>query len=103
MDITMKHVAYRRQVGLFKGKPVFEVATTGGFHLLVGQKDGGQHTFGTGSHRAIARHIARKREPDLVITELSKADAIDPRAYQHLVPEYEALTDRFNAFETRHR
>jgi hypothetical protein len=96
MDVTPQHVSYRKQIGLFKGNPVFEVATTGGFHIIVGRKDGCTHTFGTGSHRAIARHIAKKREPDLLITEMSKADFVDPRAYQHLLPQYEELTDRFN-------
>lgn len=99
MDITPQHVSYKKQVGLFKGKPVWEIATTGGFHLLVGLKGGEQHTFGTGSHRAIARHIARKREPELVITELSKSDSVPLECYQHLLPEYEALTDRFNSLE----
>ena len=100
MDISPQHLAYKKQIGLYKGKAVWEIATTGGFHLLVGHKDGAQHTFGTGSHRAIARHIAKKREPDLLITEMSKADFVDPRAYEHLLPQYEALTDRFNAAES---
>lgn len=99
MDITPQHVAYKKKVGLFKGHPVWEIATTGGFHLLVGMKGGEQHTFGTGSHRAIARHIARKREPELTITELSKSDFVEVRAYEYLLPEYEALTDRFNQLE----
>jgi hypothetical protein len=101
MDISLKHLAYRKQVGLFKGKPVFEIATSGGFHLLVGLKNGEQHTFGTGSHRAIARHIARKREPELEITELSKADYVPVEAYAHLLQSYEDLTDRFNALEAK--
>jgi hypothetical protein len=99
MDISTKHIQYKKQIGLYKGKPVMECATTGGFHIIVGIKNGAQHTFGTGSHRAIARHIARKREPELEITELSKADHVPVEAYAHLLPQYEALTDRFNGLE----
>ena len=99
MDLSPKHLAYKKQIGLYKGKPVIECATTGGFHLIVGIKDGQQHTFGCGSHRAIARHIARKREPELEITELSKSDDIDPRAYEHLLQGYQDITDRFNELE----
>lgn len=97
VNILPEHVSYCRKVGLFKGKPVFEVATTGGYHLLQGVKDGQAHTFGVGPHRAIARHIARKRNPDLEITELSKADYVDPQTYVHLLPAYEQMTNRFNA------
>jgi hypothetical protein len=99
MDITEQHVAYKKKVGLYKGNPVWEVATTGGFHIIVGRKDGATHTFGTGSHRCIARHIAKKHNPGLEITEMSKADYVPLVAFQHLVPQYEALTDRFNSLE----
>ncbi len=99
MDISEKHLAYKKRIGMYKGNPVWELATTGGWHLVVGTKAGGQHTFGCGSHRAIARHIARKREASLEITELSKADYVPVEAFEHLLPQYEALTDRFNALE----
>ena len=101
MDITPQHVAYRKKVGMYEGRPVWEIATTGGYHLLVGLCKGTQKTFGVGSHKCIARHIARKRTPGLELTELSKADQIDPRAFAHLIPTYEAETDRFNALEAR--
>jgi hypothetical protein len=103
MDLTPEHLSYKKQIGLYKGSPVYECATTGGFHIIVGRKGNELHTFGTGSHRAIARHIARKREPELVITEMSKADEVPLEAFGHLVPGYEALTDRFNAREKEGR
>ena len=33
----------------------------------------------------------------LNITALSKADWVDPASFQHLVPRYEAMTERFIA------
>lgn len=96
MDITSEHLASKKQIGKIKDLPVWELATTGGLHLIVAMRGGRIETLGTGPHRAVARHIAMKREPDLVLTELSKSDHVDVEHFQVLLPEYEALTDDFN-------
>lgn len=96
MQLTKEHIAYRHQIGVLNGKPVWEVSTTGGlFLVLVAKTDGTIDTLGTGPHKAIARHIAKKRERDLQITEITKTAPPPVTAFQHLLPFAEAETERF--------
>lgn len=100
MNISQKHIQSRRTIGKLKGKPVHEVVTTGGLHLIVVQKDGaGLHTLGTGPHRAVARHIALRNAPELEITELSKGDDLDQSALEAALPAFSELTNRLRSLE----
>lgn len=99
MEITNEHIATRRKVGTLNKRPVIEIVTTGGLHLWVCAKSDGVQTLAAAPHRAVARHIAKKRHPDMIITELSKSDWIDPICFQHLLPEWEHTTDRFCAIK----
>jgi hypothetical protein len=97
MQISADHIAYKKKIGTVGKQPVIELATTGGLHLVVVAKaDGEVETLGAGPHRAVARHIAKKRKPEMKITELSKGDHVPEEAFRHLLPEYEQLTDRCN-------
>lgn len=93
MQIDQAQLAGKpRKVGTRAGKPVMELATKGGLHLIVSSRDGRFETLGTGPHRAVARFIAKKKAPEIQWTDLSKADHIEPEHFMHLVPRYEALT-----------
>lgn len=94
--VTEKHIASKKRIGTLDTKPVVELVTTGGLYMVVMNKNGSVETLGTGPHRAVARFLAKKREPSLVITELSKSDAIDEAAILSVAPKYERLTDEFN-------
>jgi hypothetical protein len=94
LSIKPEHIESKKKVGKLHGKSVIEIKTTGGFHMVVAANEGGGfETLGTGPHKAVARHIAAKREPDIEWTELSKSDYVDPAHFQNILPEYEALTD----------
>jgi hypothetical protein len=41
----------------------------------------------------VARYIAEKREPELILNELSKSEALDPYTFLSVVPHYEAITE----------
>lgn len=101
MNVTSKHIASKKRIGSLHGSPVVEVRTSGGLYMVVCQKSGVLQTLGTGPHRAVARFIAEKREPELEITELSKSDWLDQAAIDSVLPKYEALTDRFNEIAGR--
>lgn len=94
MEILPQHVAYTKKIGNLKGMPVMETATTGGYHLITVMKNGQLQIIGLGPISPLARFVARKREPELEITELKKGDYIDPSHYIHLVPKYEEETVR---------
>ena len=97
VDIRKEHIESKKVIGTLNSRPVHEVTTTGGFHMLVAQKaDGTLETLGTGSHRAVARHIARKLHKDLKITEMSKSDELELKFFEHLVPFYTNITIRMN-------
>lgn len=98
MQIDTKQIDEKpKKVGNLRGKPVFHLRTKGGLHILVMQKNGTYETLGTGPHRAVARHIANKYEPDIVWSELSKSDHVDPEAYALILPKYEEVTEALRA------
>jgi len=82
-----------KKVGNLHGKPIFHVRTKGGLHVLVMQKAGSFEALGTGPHRAVARFIANKHEPDIVWQEMSKSDHVDEAAFAMVLPKYEQITD----------
>lgn len=90
----------RKVIGKLEGSPVIELATKGGLHLVVTSRKGRAETLGAGSHRAIARHIAMKKAPEIEWTELSKADFWAPEDLGlDLVAQYETMTDAIRKAE----
>lgn len=96
-DLKPEDIQRKKTIGTLDGAPVIEVETTGGFHMVVVAKGGSVRTLGTGPHKVVARYIAEKRNPSIKLTELAKADWVPVDAFQHLLPAYEALTDRLIA------
>lgn len=92
-QISPDQIAYKKRIGKLGGDAVFEVGLIGGLHMVLKASGGKTHTLGAGPHRAVARHIARKRNPELELTELSKSDHLEPHLYEGILPKYEALTD----------
>jgi hypothetical protein len=94
MDLSAKQIDEKpKRVGILKGKPIYHLRTKGGLHLLVTPGGSGFETLGTGPHRAVARHIAQKHEPDIVWDALAKSDHVDIEAFALVLPKYEVITD----------
>lgn len=94
MNISLKHLAGKpRKIGHLNGAPVMELATTGGLNLVVVQRSGKVETLGAGPHRAVARHIAMKKEPAMVLTDLAKADHVPEEMFAWCLEKYEAQTN----------
>lgn len=85
-----------KKIGTLNGKPIFHVVTKGGFNMCLIAKAGGFETLSCGPHVAIARHIASKREKEIV-WELAKGDYVPYEDYAFLLPKYEEITDRIRA------
>lgn len=95
--LTEAHIASKRRIGTLEGKPVVELMTSGGLYLVVTNKSDGMEVCGSGPHRAVARFLAKKKEPNIVITELSKSDWLDETAILSVADKYERLTEQFNS------
>lgn len=94
--ISADQIAYRKKVGKLGTEPILEIGLIGGLHLIAKSNGGKAEVLGAGPHRAVARHIAKQKFPDIEWTELNKADWIDPQYFQDLLPEFEQLTEAFN-------
>jgi len=93
MQIEKKHLAGKpKKIGTLDGDSVVELATTGGLHLVAIARGGKTEILGAGPHRAIARHIAQKKEPSMVLSELSKADHVPYEVMEPLLEKYEEET-----------
>lgn len=105
MNISSEHIASKKKVGHLGTRPVIEVSTTGGLHLVVTMKNGALETLGTGPHRAVARYIAEKQarnsKEEIQWTDLSKADHIPPEFFADILPQYEELTERMRSVSKR--
>lgn len=91
MNVPENQIVTKRKVGKSNGKDVTYIKTVGGLHLVVDHRG---IVLGSGPHRGVARHIAKKMDSELTWTELSKSDHIDLAYFEHLLPEYEALTNQ---------
>lgn len=96
MNIPAAQIEFRKRVGKAKGKDLWHIKTKGGLHVIA---DYLGKVVGSGPHRAVARHITERYEPDATWTELSKSDHYDVQDFQHLLPEYEALTEKLRKMQ----
>ena len=93
-QIPATEIKYKKKVGTDGGDAVYEVATVGGLHMILAARPKGAETLGVGSHRAVARFLAQKKAKSLLWSELSKSEDVDPKFFQHLLPHWEAITDK---------
>lgn len=92
MNVPEQQIVLKKKVGKSNGKDVTYIKTVGGLHIVTNHKG---IVLGSGPHRAVARHIARQFDPDIEWTELSKADHTPLGYFEHLLPEYTAITTQF--------
>lgn len=96
MEIKPNQIVAKKRIGTCENAPVVELLTNGGLYLVAMLKNGISKICGTGPHKAVARWIAKKAEPKMVITELSKSDYLDEASILSVAPKYEALTAALN-------
>lgn len=100
MDLTPNQLKGKpKQVGELHGNPVLQAETKGGLFILLTKANGKPKTLGTGSHPAVAMHIAERDNPELKLTELSKSESLDPYTLRKESERYLPLTRRFQAQE----
>ena len=80
-------------VGKLGNKVLWAVSTIGGLHLVEsGSPDGSKAVLGAGSHRAVARMVAKRLQPEIEWTMLEKSQAIDERDMADILLFWEAVT-----------
>lgn len=94
--IASNQISYKKRIGSLDNAPVYEVGLIGGLFLVVKPKGSSFETLGAGSHKAVARHLAKKLHPKMEVTELSKSEWIDPSTFQHQLPKYENIVNQLN-------
>lgn len=100
MNVTPQQLKGRpKKIGDLEGDPVMEVETKGGLFILMTKSGGKPKTLGTGSHPAVARHIAERDFPAMKLTELSKSESLDPQLLRSEAHRYLPLTRRLQALE----
>lgn len=92
-NITPNQIKKTKKVGELDGQPVIEGETKGGlFFLMTKTASGSTKTLGTGSHPAVAAHIAERDFPKLKLTELSKSESLDPYTLRKEVERFDPYT-----------
>jgi 5-formaminoimidazole-4-carboxamide-1-beta-D-ribofuranosyl 5'-monophosphate synthetase len=94
MEVTPNEITYKKKIGSANGGDVLEVATKGGWHMVVVNKGKSFETLGVGPHRGVARFIAQKKDPTMIIHELEKSEPLFIPT--NMVQKYTAITNRFN-------
>ena len=98
MNIPANQIAYRKRIGHIGSKSVIEIGLEGGLRIVGSQASTGKITIlGAGSHRAIARFLAKKAEPTLQIDDLEKSEEINPNDIQDLLPFWQEVTNKVKA------
>ena len=93
MNVPQNQISYRKRIGRCGSKAVIEIGLTGGLKIVGSQASNGKITIlGAGSHRAIARLLAKKSEPEIVIDELEKSEDVNPNDIKDLLPFWELVT-----------
>lgn len=92
MQVRPGEIASKNQIGTLNGAPVLELRTIGGYHIVVAVKKDKIDQLGVGPRRAVARYIAKKGNPDLVINALAKSEQLDVADFEHVLPYWETFT-----------
>ena len=98
-NIPLEQISFKKKIGTLHGDPVILVATKGGLNLVVTAHGSRVQTLGVGSHRCIAKHVAKKKEPDIEWIDLNKSDFVAEEHFASLLPRYEELTLAFRRAE----
>lgn len=103
MNIPKEQLAGKpKKIGRLRDMDVMEASVVGGLHMVFAvTRGGGTETLGLGSHRTIARHIAKKQNPSLELTELSKSEDLPSWIVEQLSKNEgaETLTAQIRAVE----
>ena len=94
MNISPEEVKDRKKIGTLDGDDVYRVSLRGGLQMVAAKRKSGKvEVLGAASHKAIALHIAKKKNSNLKIDELAKGDFWPAEAFASELPKWERVTE----------
>jgi hypothetical protein len=98
MIIPGDEIIYKNRIGLCGNKVLWAIGTIGGLNLIEARSpDGKREVIGAGSHKAVAKHIAKKSHPDIEWTVLEKSNEPQLQDFADTLPFWEAIVQRVNS------
>jgi hypothetical protein len=95
MVIPGDEIIYKTAIGKQGDNTVFAVGTCGGLHLIEARSPGGSRKIlGVGSHRGVAKHIAKRNNPDVEFTILEKSYELDEKDCENILPFWQLVTKK---------
>jgi hypothetical protein len=96
MYLNESELLYKKKIGKVGKKAVFGIGNIGGLHLIAQQNDDGSlTTLGAGSHKGVARHIAKKYAPTIEYDMLEKSDdGFHVSDFAEILPFWESVTQK---------
>ena len=95
MVIPGDEIVSKSIVGKLGDNVLTAIATCGGLHLIESRSpDGKREVIGAGSHRAIAKYIAKRNNPNLEWTVLEKSTEAQFEDFKDVLPFWEEVTKR---------
>jgi hypothetical protein len=98
MQIQAQEIDYKERIGHTEdGNPVMELGLKGGLHIVCSVRGPKVEYLGVGPHRAVARYLAKKRQPGIKLTQLAKSDWVDPASFSaSMLEKWTNITTAFN-------
>ena len=97
LSVQPQEISKKKQIGHLDESPVYQLDLKGGLYVIIKAKEGGSvELLGSGAHHLVAKAVAKKIHPRLVITELMKSEGIEPSHFERLVPYYVNMTNELN-------
>ena len=96
LQIRPQEIESRKIVGHLDGNDVYQIGLKGGLFVIATMRGLRMEVIGTGPHHVVAKSVARKLHPHLVITELLKSEEMPEAHFSRIVPYYMDLTGQLN-------
>jgi hypothetical protein len=92
MELTQEQIESVDPIGQLDDKKVYRVVTKGGLNLVVINKNAKTKILGAAPHKALAKYIAEKEEPEIQWTELAKSEPLDQSVIDAHYPRWSEFT-----------
>lgn len=96
-DVSPEDIRETKRIGQIGSDPVYQLECIGGITLIMvkNEEERSGEFIGAGTHPAMARFAARRRRPELQLTDLQKA-VVDTAVFEPYLPYFDTFVDNLN-------